>query len=163
LSLIRHQCRTFEGAPAAFAALDEEHLRDVIRASLNAVYRGNATAEAFRSSGKTDICVEADDRSAFVTECKVWSGGKGLSSAIDQLLMYMTWRDCKASIVVFNKDVVNFADLVGSKVLPSVEGHSGYIRTLSSEPQSGEWRFLLRHSAGHEVTCHLMIYNLRAS
>jgi hypothetical protein len=159
LSLIRHQCRTFEGAPAAFAVLDEEHLRDVIRASLNAVYRG-ATAEAFRSRGKTDICIEADNRSAFVTECKVWSGGKALSSAVDQLLSYMIWRDCKAAVVVFNKSVQNFADLLSNKVLPPVQDHPAYARTTSLRPDEGEWRVILKHPAGHDVTCHLMVYNL---
>jgi len=160
LSLIRHQCRTFEGAPEAFAVLDEEHLRDVIRACLNAVYRGAATAEAFRTKGKTDICIEADDRSAFVAECKIWSGGKALSDALDQLLGYMTWRDCKASVLVFSKDIQKFLELVRKRVLPSIESHSGYVRTLSSDPETGEWRVVLRHSAGHDVTCHVMVYNL---
>ena len=76
LSLIRMQCRTFEQAPAAFGELHEERLRDLIRASLNAVYE-SATAEAFRAAGKSDLCIEAGGRSAFVAECKIWSGLPG--------------------------------------------------------------------------------------
>lgn len=162
LSLIRHQCRTFEGAPAAFGALDEEHLRDVIRACLCAVYRG-AAAEAFRSKGKTDICIEADDRSAFVTECKIWSGGKALLEALDQLLGYLIWRDCKTAVVVFNKTVQKFGELAEGKVIAQIQSHPGYVRTILSNAKDGEWRIVLRHSDGHEVLCHVMLYNLFSS
>jgi len=43
LSLIRHQCRTFEGTPTTFRNLEEENLRDIILSSLSAVYPGDAT------------------------------------------------------------------------------------------------------------------------
>jgi hypothetical protein len=159
LSLIRHQCRTFEGAPEAFAKLDEEHLRDVIRASLNAIYRV-AAAEAFRSHGKTDICIEAEDRSAFVAECKVWAGGQGLSEAIDQLLRYLTWRDCKTAIIVFNKDVRGFVDLLTKKVGPQLQGHPSFLRMPSSPPENGEWHVVFKQDAGTEVVCKVMLFNL---
>lgn len=159
LSLIRHQCRTFEGAPDAFAKLDEEHLRDVIRSSLNAVYRV-ASAEAFRSHGKTDLCIEAESRAAFVAECKVWAGGKGLSDAISQLLSYLTWRDCKAAIVVFNKEIRGFVELLNKKVLPCLQAHPSYSRTISSSPGSGEWRVAFAQASGTEVVCQIMVFNL---
>ena len=162
LSLIRHQCRTFEGTPEAFSKLDEEHLRDVIRSSLNAVYRV-ATAEAFRSHGKTDICIEAESRAAFVAECKVWAGGKGLSDAISQLLSYLTWRDCKTAIIVFNKDVHGFVELLAKKIAPCLQAHRRYSRTISSSPESGEWRVAFMQDAGTEVVCQVMVFNLHVS
>jgi hypothetical protein len=158
LSLIRHMCRTFEGAPTAFRKLGEEHLRDVVKAALNAVY--SASGEAFRNFGKTDICIEAGDRKAFVAECKVWHGPKELEEAINQLLGYLTWRDEKTSLIVFNKDVVGFDAL--RKGIPSIiEGHRNYRKTLEDRTEEGEWRFVFGADHGTEVACHLMIYHLR--
>ena len=61
--------------------------------------RGDASGERFRRKGKTDICVEVANRAAFVGECKTWGGPKVANDAIDQLLGYLTWRDCHAANV----------------------------------------------------------------
>lgn len=161
LSLIRHQCRTFEGAPAAFIQLDEEHLRDVIRASLNAVYRV-AGAEAFRKAGKTDLCIEAENRAAFVAECKIWTGASGLSKAIDQLLGYLTWRDCSTALVAFNKRVKDFSSLVDGTIEDALRAHPS-VADLKTTSYAGEWRIDLRHESGHVVHCQVMAFNLHAS
>ncbi|MBI5511486.1 MAG: hypothetical protein HY903_22245 [Deltaproteobacteria bacterium] len=100
LSIIRHQGRTFETTPASYSALGEEALRDILLAALNAVYLGKATGETFRKRGKTDIRIEADDRSAFVAECKLWKGSAYLVGGMEQLLGYLTWRDGKAAMVI---------------------------------------------------------------
>jgi hypothetical protein len=71
LSVIRHEGRTFETTPKTFAVHDEEELRDILLAHLNAHYQGDAAGEAFRRSGKTDIRIEDNDRAAFVAECKI--------------------------------------------------------------------------------------------
>jgi len=86
-------------------------LRDILLAHLNGHYQGDATGEAFRRSGKTDIRIEDGIRAAFVAECRVWNGQKELSQAIDQLLGYLTWRDCKAAIIIFNKHNSKFSGL----------------------------------------------------
>ena len=39
-----------------------------------AIFDGRAVGEAFRHKGKTDICVEHENRAAFVAECKMWTG-----------------------------------------------------------------------------------------
>jgi hypothetical protein len=49
LSVIRHEGRTFETAPATFAMHDEEGLRDILLAHLNGHFEGGATGETFRS------------------------------------------------------------------------------------------------------------------
>ena len=144
--------------PAGFRKLDEEQLRDVIRASLNAVY-SFAPGEAFRGKGKTDICIEAGNRSAFVAECKIWRGEGELLKAVDQLLGYLTWRDAKTALIVFNKEVRNFKAL-REKVRSTIEEHGAYKSTLRDDAVSGEWRFVLATDSGTDVSCHVMVYHL---
>jgi hypothetical protein len=111
LNVIRHEGRSFERTPATFAKLDEEELRNVLLAHLNLYFEGGATGETFRRKGKTDISIEDKERSAFVAECKVWGGASEITKAIGQLLSYLTWRDSKAALVVFNKSVAAFSEL----------------------------------------------------
>lgn len=56
--------------------IEEEQLRNLILANLNSLFKGTANGECFRKHGKTDICIEYENRSAFVAECKIWSGIK---------------------------------------------------------------------------------------
>ena len=104
LSLIKHQGSTFERTPYTFRNMNEEDLRTVILSSLNGVYSGKANAEAFRNKGKTDICIEYENRAAFVAECKMWTGKSGVSKAITQLDGYLTWRDCKTALLIFSRN-----------------------------------------------------------
>lgn len=160
LSVIRHEGRTFETTPKTYAVHDEESLRDILLAHLNGHYQGDATGEAFRRSGKTDIRIEDDTRAAFVAECKIWKGQKELSQAIDQLLGYLTWRDCKAAIVVFNKHKAKFSGILES--VPGVfEAHPRFKRSRVVEG-SGEWQFDLTSSEdeGRQVTVHVFVFNL---
>jgi hypothetical protein len=108
LSVIRHEGRSFEATPKTYSVHDEEELRDIILAHLNGHYQGGASGETFRRNGKTDIRIEDNNRCAFVAECKVWRGAKGLTDAINQLLGYLIWRDCKAAIILFNKNNAKF-------------------------------------------------------
>jgi hypothetical protein len=94
---------------------------------LNIYYKGDASGETFRSSGKTDIRILADDRAAFVAECKIWKGSKTVADAIDQLLLYLTWRDCKTAIVIFNKEVAGFTNLL-PKTLEALKSHERFVR-----------------------------------
>ena len=160
LHFIRHQGRTFERTPGTYALHDEEGLRNIILAQLNGHFEGAAMGEVFRGSGKTDICIETDSRAAFVGECKLWTGPASLSGALDQLLGYLTWRDSKASVLVFNTRNKNF-----SKILPAVpdaiRGHSLFLRDLPCE-ETGEWRVLMRskEDEGRRVTVHVFLFDL---
>ena len=160
LHFIRHQGRTFERTPGTYALHDEEGLRNIILAQLNGHFEGAAMGEVFRGSGKTDICIETDSRAAFVGECKMWTGPASLSGALDQLLGYLTWRDSKASVLVFNTRNKNF-----SKILPAVpdaiRGHSLFLRDLPCE-ETGEWRVLMRseEDEGRRVTVHVFLFDL---
>lgn len=141
LSVIRHEGRTFEATPKTYAVHDEEELRDIMLAHLNGHYQGGATGETFRLSGKTDIRIEDNNRAAFVAECKVWRGAKELAAAVDQLLSYLTWRDCKAAIVVFNKKNARFSEVL-TKIPEVLRSHPKFKKDLGQKTE-GEWRFVM--------------------
>lgn len=161
LHLIRHQGRTYETTPKTYAVHDEEGLRDIILGQLNGHFRGGAAGEVFRRAGKTDIRIEADDRAAFVGECKLWSGAGGIGKALDQLLGYLTWRDSKAALVVFNKSVKSFATTVLPALPGAVRDHSCFLRELHCNG-AGEWRFQMRsvEDEGRRVIVHAFAFNL---
>ncbi len=92
-----------ERSPRTFADLGEEQLRDFLIVMLNNLYEGAVTAETFNGAGKTDILIRHDGGNIFVGECKIWKGPKKLTEAMDQLLRYVTWRDTKAALIIFDK------------------------------------------------------------
>jgi len=160
LKVIRHEGRSFETTPQTFAKHDEEELRDIILAHLNGHYEGGASGETFRRIGKTDIRIEAENRAAFVAECKVWRGQRHLAESVDQLLGYLTWRDCKTALIVFNRQVAGFSE-IESKVLPTLREHPGYVRDTATD-QAGEWRIWLRDKddAARQILVHVFLFNL---
>lgn len=160
LNIIRHQSRSFEQTPAAYRKLEEEELRDVVLSSLNTHLEGDASGERFRRKGKTDICVEYNNRAAFVAECKIWGGPKAASAAVDQLLGYLTWRDCRAATLLFNKTVKEFKALQDGFVA-LLAGHALFVKHLSSG-QHGEWRAVFRAAddPGRLVTVHFFLIDL---
>lgn len=101
LETIKHTGSTYERTPSSYKSMQEEDLRNALLAALNATYKGDATGETFRNNGKTDICIEKDNRAAFVAECKMWTGPKEVKSALEQLDGYLTWRDCKTALIYF--------------------------------------------------------------
>ena len=160
LHFIRHQGRTFERTPTTYAVHNEEDLRNIILAQLNGHFEGDAVGEVFRGRGKTDICIEQDNRAAFIGECKLWTGPASLTRAFDQLLGYLTWRDSKASLIFFNSTNRNFSRIL--KVLPgTVRNHRLFIRDLTCE-EEGEWRVQMRseEDEGRRVTIHVFVFDL---
>ena len=163
LNVIRHVGRTFETTPATYQQHNEEELRDIMLANLNGHFEGGASGETFRKKGKTDIRIEDSERSAFVAEFKVWRGGKELMAATNQLLAYLTWRDCKTSLVVFNKNVAAFSGLL-QKAPEAMRVHGCFKREIG-ESSAGEWRFVFRDpdDNAREITVHLYLFNLHTT
>lgn len=160
LGVVRHAGRTFERTPKTYSIHDEEELRDIVLANLNSHYQGAAGGETFRGRGKTDICIEEKSRAAFVAECKVWRGASEFSQAIDQLLSYLTWRDCKTALVIFNKKNAKFSELLNK--LPSlVQTHASYRRSTKTS-ENGEWRFTMvdPKDDGREIYVTVFAFNL---
>ena len=160
LKIIRHEGCSYERTPEPFAKHDEEELRDILMSHLNGHYHGLASGEAFRKKGKTDICIEFENRAAFVAECKLWKGEQLIIEAVNQLLGYLTWRDCKTALVIFNKDVAGFTQLQ-QKMRKILESHSNFIRSVGAS-NTGEWRAVYRFSDDSDrlVTIHVFLFNL---
>lgn len=158
--VIRHWGRTAEGSPSGFSKLNEEELRDAILANLNSHFEGGATGERFRNQGKTDICIMEDDRAAFVAECKMWTGPKSVADALDQLLGYLTWRDCKASLIFFNINVAGFTDIL-TKFETALSNHELHIEG-PTESGDGEWSYIFKSAEdeGRRVLVKVFIFNI---
>src|SRR5690606_37336858 len=93
---------------------DEETLRDVLLVGLSSsIKSGFVGGELFRKLGKTDISIPFENKSAFIAECKLWKGEKYIDEGISQLLGYVTWRDAKLSLIIFNKDNKQFSSIQG--------------------------------------------------
>lgn len=163
LRFIRHQGRTFERTPKTYSVHGEEGLRDIVLGQLNGQFEGDAVGEAFRGKGKTDICIEQEDRAAFVGECKIWTGPKDAKLALDQLMGYLTWRDSKAALIIFNTKNKDFSKVL--EALPNaVREHDLSLKALDCSEQ-GEWRVLMRSAEdeGRRVTVHIFAFDLYQS
>jgi hypothetical protein len=62
------------------------------------------TGETFNAEGKTDILIRHEGRNIFIAECKFWHGEKAYLETIDQVLSYLSWRDTKIAVIIFNKN-----------------------------------------------------------
>ena len=108
--------------------MEEEQIRDLILVDLNGHYEGAAAGETFNAQGKTDILIRADERNVFIAECKFWKGQKAFHAAVDQILGYLTWRDTKAALILFSKNVY-FTDVLAS-IATAVPQHPNCKREL---------------------------------
>ncbi len=160
LKLIRHSGSSFEKTPKTFSVHDEEELRDIILSQLNAVYEGVARGETFNKSGKTDILISEGDRSAFIAECKIWRGQKSFSEAIDQLLSYLTWRDCKTALIVFNKNNKNFSQIL-ELVDSTVSVHPNFLSKVNQVDEN-EWLYKMRAKDDdtRPIKMNVMFFNI---
>lgn len=104
LKVIGDMSISIERSPSTFAKMGEEQLRDVFLVPLNGYFEGAAAGETFNAEGQTDILIRVDGRNIFIAECKIWRGPQYLKEAIDQLFTYLTWRDTKSAIIVFNRN-----------------------------------------------------------
>lgn len=160
LKVIRHEGRSFETTPGTFSMHDEEGLRNIILAHLNGHFHGEATGETFRKVGKTDIRIEDQDRAAFIAECKVWRGPADLTKAVDQLLGYLTWRDCKTAIVIFNKHNAKFTEILDK--IPEALSNHAINNTFMGQVSPGEWKFKVfsKEDESREIFMHVFVFNL---
>lgn len=133
LSIMKNMVSVMEQSPSAFEQMNEEHLRTQFLVQLNAQYEGKATAETFNYQGKTDILLRSQGKNVFIVECKFWKGAKSLTDAIDQLLSYLSWRDTKTAILLFNRNA-NLTKVL-QQIVPIAKTHQCYKR---DHPQKDE-------------------------
>ena len=142
LTIVRNMVRVMEQSPKAFEKMGEEDLRTHFLVQLNGQYEGRATGETFNFQGKTDILIREEDRNVFIAECKFWHGEKQFLETIDQLLSYLSWRDTKAAVFLFNRNA-NFSDVL-TKIGEIVPKHKYFKRDLGKRGES-EFRYMFSH------------------
>lgn len=158
IDAIKHTASTYERTPSSYTSMHEEDLRNTLLATLNAMYHGGVMGEAFRHTGKTDIAIERNNRAAFVAECKMWTGKKDISSAINQLDSYLTWRDCKAALIYF----VRRKDFM--KVLTAAEDELKQLQNVRRFETIDKNEFKLtiasENNVGQLVNIRVLLFNL---
>jgi hypothetical protein len=159
LTVLERSTAVMERSPSAFAVMGEEDLRFQLLVQLNGHYEIPGQAEAFNHTGKTDILLPYNGRNVFIAECKFWSGPKGFTATLDQLLAYTAWRDTKTAVLIFNRNrdhtgVVRKAD-------STAQEHSCFQRHLE-QPGEAHLRYLFRHpaDANRELYVALLVFHV---
>jgi hypothetical protein len=159
LEVIRSMSLVIERSPGSFASLDEEAIRTHFILQLNGHYEGDATGETFNASGKTDILIRVENRNIFIAECKFWRGPKGFSEAVDQLLGYLSWRDSKCALIIFNR--TRDSSAVRQKMHEIMESLPEYRKTVIHEAD-GDCRYVLvkESDPGREIMITTLLFDL---
>jgi hypothetical protein len=161
LEICRGMATVLERSPKAFARADEEAIRNHFLVQLNGQYQGGATGETFNYEGKTDILIRENGRNLFVAECKFWAGPKKLSTTIDQIVGYLSWRDTKSAIFVFNRG--RELTKVLAAISPTVRSHPSSVREIAYGEET-DFRFVLRHrdDPERELTLTVLVFEVPA-
>lgn len=154
LRIIDNMALVMERSPSAFVNMREEDLRTHFLVQLNGQYEGQATGETFNLEGKTDILIRHEGKNIFIAECKFWRGKKEFLEAIDQLLGYISWRDTKTAIILFNenKDISN----VLKQIPEIIKEHSNYVKSEKYEKENS-FRFIMKNKNDEGKTFVLTI------
>lgn len=160
LKIINDIGKNFERMPSIYKDKGEEDLRDHILMTLDPNFEfGSASGETFNKTGKTDIQLRYDSSVVFIAECKFWSGPKNFLSTIDQLLKYLTWRDNKASVIIFSKQK-DFTTIL-SKVEEETVKHSNYLSYVGKTDENWfNYRFHINGDRNREVHLAVQVYNI---
>lgn len=162
LEIVRNMVHVMERSPKAFENMGEEDLRTHFLVQLNSQYEGGATGETFNFQGKTDILIRVDGRNVFIAECKFWGGEKQFLETIDQLLSYLSWRDTKAAVIVFNRNA-NFTDVL-NKITQAALKHECYKRILGSSGESNfRYVFHQPNDSNREIIVTIMAFDVPTS
>lgn len=159
LSIMRNMVQVMELSPHAFLDMGEEDLRYHFLVQLNGAFKGQATGETFNFQGKTDILIRVDGKNVFVAECKFWKGEKALLETIDQLLSYLSWRDTKAAVLVFNRNAGFTAVL--EKIAEVAPKHPNFKRDLGKSGESTfRYIFAQPNDGNREVTLTVLAFDI---
>jgi hypothetical protein len=142
LDVVESMVKVMERSPKAFQDIDEEALRTHFLVQLNGHYEGQATGETFNYEGKTDIMIRSGDRNIFIAECKFWDGPAKLVETINQLLGYLSWRDSKAAILLFNRNK-DFSKVLAT-IPETVSEHPNFHKDEGKRGETG-FRYTFRH------------------
>jgi hypothetical protein len=159
LRIMKSMVQVMELSPHAFLDMGEEDLRYHFLVQLNGAFKGQATGETFNFQGKTDILIRVDGRNVFIAECKFWKGEKAFLGTIDQLLSYLSWRDTKAAVIVFNRNAGFTAVL--AKIADAAPKHPNFKRDLGKSGESTfRYVFAQPNDANREITLTVLAFDV---
>jgi hypothetical protein len=160
LKALRSMSLVIERNRSSFQRLGEEQVRDHFLINLNNLFEGQATGETFNAAGKTDILIRVDDRTVFIGECKMWSGPSDFGNAIDQLLSYLTWRDCKCALLVFNTNKDSAG--VSAKMHNEMTRRKEFRRTVANDPdEGGRYVLVKQDEPGREIIVSTLVFDIQ--
>lgn len=159
LKILSNMTYVMERSPKDFSKMDEESIRQHFLVQLNGQYEGQATGETFNYEGKTDILIRHEGKNLFICECKFWKGKENLLETIDQILGYLSWRDSKTAIILFNKN--KDMSKVISQIPSIVKVHNNFKKELKYEDETG-FRYLFNHKndSGKELYLTILIFDI---
>ena len=134
LRIMQNMVQVMELSPRAFQNMGEEDLRSHFLVQLNGAFQGQATGETFNFQGKTDILMRFHGKNVFIAECKFWKGEKAFLATLDQLLSYLSWRDTKAAVLIFNRNA-DFSSVL-AKLREAVPKHPHFKRDRGASGES---------------------------
>jgi len=151
-----------ERAPASFAMMDEEdHSKPVLAASEWAL-RGKALRARRLTRAQDGYLIRVQDKNIFVAECKFWDGEQSFQEAIDQLLGYLTWRDSKCALFIFNQN--RDSQAVASKMHAVMQARTEFKKHLGPDAH-GDHRYILVKPSepGREITITTQLFDVPRS
>jgi hypothetical protein len=159
LRIMKNMVQVMELSPHAFSDMGEEDLRSHFLVQLNGAFQGQATGETFNFQGKTDILIRVDGKNIFIGECKFWKGEKAFIATLDQLLSYLSWRDTKTAVIIFNRNADFTAVL--SKIAEAVPTHTNFKRELGKSDESTfRYVFAQPNDANREIILTVMAFDI---
>ncbi|MFX1577999.1 MAG: hypothetical protein ACFFCF_12640, partial [Promethearchaeota archaeon] len=159
LNIINNMALVMERSPKAFQTMREEDIRQHFLVQLNGQYEGQATGETFNYEGKTDILIRYQGKNIFIAECKFWNGAEALRDTIDQMLNYVSWRDTKTAILLFNRNK-NLSSVLSQ--IPSIaKKHSNFKSTLEYKLETGfRYIFHQKDDKNRELFLTIMVFDV---
>lgn len=159
LKTLDFMSETMEKSPSAFKGMDEESIRWHFLVDLNGMFEGSASGETFNKNGKTDILISVNGRNIFIGECKFWKGEKHFLETIDQILGYLTWRDTKSCILIFNRNK-NLLEIL-TKIKEAVPKHKNYKKFICEKSET-DFRYLFssNEDKNREIFLAVKVYDI---
>ncbi len=160
LQVIHDYGKGFEQYPSISKGKDEEEIRDHFLFVLQPRYNWTAVGEAFNKKGKTDIYIKYEKTVVFIAECKFWHGQKGYLATISQLFdRYLTWRNSKASVIIFVKSK-DFSSVI-NEVKNVTPNHANFVRYVNEKQDT--WLNYIFHTNDNpmrEVKLAVLLFHI---
>jgi hypothetical protein len=159
LRIMQNMVQVMELSPHAFQNMGEEDLRSHFLVQLNGAFNGQATGETFNFQGQTDILMRVEGKNVFIAECKFWKGEKALLATLDQLLSYLSWRDTKAAVLVFNRNA-DFSAVL-AKIREAVPKHPLFKRDRGASGESAfHYVFAQPNDTNREIILAVLVFDI---